>query len=205
MTNRAYEEQVAEGRSEEQRSTPWNCSEGWLLDEVSHPYTSRITEGSKSSSVPFPTLAGNSVDSENIIGDIQVPMSTPASLPDELTEYDREMTRFASAQEEDLKRLLKEFVMENTSSTESFLKNHRSLVEVLLDSVSHLRRSFGGDTTLRLDVGFEEAIPTTIRAAALWKGSLASAREALAQFDESWWLENVKRGRGRIVFDYELA
>jgi hypothetical protein len=51
----------------------------------------------------------------------------------------------------------------------------------------------------------EDGPPTAIYALALWRGERKLARLALQRFDETWWLNNLKKAGGRIVFDYELV
>jgi hypothetical protein len=115
------------------------------------------------------------------------------------------MPQVAVEQEAELIRLRREYRFKNGPDVEAFLQNHHSLLELLLDAVPQLRARFGADVTLQLQVGMEEGPPSTIYGVVIWKGSLASARAAREQFDESWWMENIERASGRVVFDYELA
>jgi hypothetical protein len=108
-------------------------------------------------------------------------------------------------QEEDLKLLQKEYVFTEPKSVESFLKSHRYLMPILMEALPQLKRSFGSDVTFQLSVSPDENPPKTIYGVVAWKGSLGDARSALKSFDESWWLESIKKASGRVVFDYELA
>lgn len=204
MTNRAYEAQPAENQTEQCRSTSFNSFDPWALDGPSCVNSPEINSSGYSPGL-FATFAGRSIDAGRNAGGIQQSVEGISSSPDALNEYEQEMARFTMEQAADLEKLKREYVFEDVAVTESFIRNHRSIVEVLLDAVPHLRRCFGSETTLKIGVVFEDAGPTTASAVALWKGPLASARESLAKFDESWWLENVKRARGRILFDYELT
>ena len=130
----------------------------------------------------------------------------PSPEPPVLNEYERQMTQFAVEEEEDLKRLRKEYVLVSGPSVEVFLRSHRSLIEILLDAAAQIRARFGADIVLQLRLSGEEGeVPNLVYGVIQWSGSLDTARAALDAFDESWWIENVRRASGRIVFDYELA
>ena len=130
----------------------------------------------------------------------------PCPEPPVLNGYERQMTQFAVEEEEDLKGLRKEYVLIGGPSVEVFLRSHRSLIEVLLDAATQIRASFGADIVLQLRLSGEEGeVPNLVYGVIQWSGSLETARAALDAFDESWWIENVRRASGRIVFDYELV
>jgi len=122
-----------------------------------------------------------------------------------LTKYEHQMVQFTQTQEQELTKLRIEYVFDETHRVEVFLKEHRALLEILLDAVIPLRGCFGKDVVLQLQVGWDEGAPKTIYGVVIWKNDLASARTALKKFDETWWLDNSKRASGRIVFDYELV
>lgn len=122
-----------------------------------------------------------------------------------LTDLENQMREFSVRQAENFKRLRKEYVLIQRTETEDFLRRYRSLIEILLDAVPHLRAQFGPEVTLNLRLGLEEGIPQCIYATIPWKGDIASARAALEKFDDLWWLDNVRKASGRVVFDYELA
>lgn len=123
-----------------------------------------------------------------------------------LTDLERQMAQFSAEEEEDFKRLRKEYVLVDGSVVEAFLRAHRSLLEVLLDAVTQLRACFGADCVLQLRLGNEEGDASTVVCGFVqWTKSAEIARAALDAFDESWWIKNVGRAAGRVVFDYELA
>lgn len=122
-----------------------------------------------------------------------------------LTKYEDQMRSFGAAENEDFRKLNREYLLENRSEVEMFIHDHRSTVGILLEAVPNLRAAFGAEAILQLRVGIEEETTKVIYGIVIWKESLDSARSALRQFDDSWWLNNVKRASGRIVFDYELA
>lgn len=205
MTNQAYEAQLAEDQREEHRPTSWNPPDNWLSLDLSRVNSSIDTGNSNYSAGLFATFAGRSIDAGRSVVPAQETLAATSLFSDALNGFEQEMKRFTAEQARDFERLKREYVFEDPAATENFLTKHRSLVEVLIDAVPHMRRCFGGEITLKIRVVFEDAGPTTVSAVALWEGTLNSATESLAQFDESWWLDNVKRARGRIVFDYELA
>ena len=102
-----------------------------------------------------------------------------------------------------LKTLQQFFIFTNPEDVENFLRSHRSLVPILLDAAPHFRQSFA-QAPLALDIMNDEGAPRTIYALALWRGNRADAKAALNTFDDQFWLDNLRKAAGRIVFDYEL-
>jgi hypothetical protein len=99
-----------------------------------------------------------------------------------------------------LKRL---FVFTEQEEVEAFLRSNRVLTTILIDSATPFAEAFP-KTPIALDVMTEEGAPRTIYALALWHGERSTAKQALNAFDERWWLANMRKAAGRIVFDYEL-
>ncbi len=102
-----------------------------------------------------------------------------------------------------LAQLQKFFVFVDQEEIANFLRSNRPLATILLDSVPAFAEAFHG-SPIALDVMTEEGASRTIYALALWHGDRASARQALNSFDERWWLANMRKAAGRVVFDYEL-
>jgi hypothetical protein len=119
--------------------------------------------------------------------------------------FEQQMAEFAIQQQEEINRLLEAYVFDDPNGVRSFLKNHRSVAEILLEAVPHLKQCFGGDPTLRLQVLSNEGYQGTIYGVVSWKQDLSSARSALQRFDDSWWINSSRRASGRIVFDYQLV
>jgi hypothetical protein len=103
-----------------------------------------------------------------------------------------------------LAKLRSEFIFTNAVPIQSFLKTHRVIASILLESVAYLKDCFGHDTPLALEIMSEDESTRSIYALALWKRDKAESRAALKKFDEIWWMSNLKKAGGRIVFDYEL-
>lgn len=210
MTNRAYEGQnlgtdwtassVVSGRPTGHRSAILG---GWRI------HASATGGGSV---FPSSALFGNpathdlSEQASNPSQQTALSPGPPSPEPQALTEYEIQMTRFAVEQEEDFKKLRKEYVLVEGPSVEAFLRGHRSLIEVLLDAAAQIKACFGVDNVLQLRLGGEEGdAPNLVYGVIQWSGSLDAARAALDAFDESWWVANVRKASGRVVFDFELA
>jgi hypothetical protein len=119
--------------------------------------------------------------------------------------YEQQMTKFAAEQRRQVERLSKNYVFDDGERVRSFLQNHRALSEILLEAAPELRRCFGDEIMLQLQVPCEEGLPGVIYGIVIWKGDVRTARVALQQFDDSWWMAATKKASGRIVFDYQLA
>jgi hypothetical protein len=100
--------------------------------------------------------------------------------------------------------LIKNFIFNNPEPITAFLRTHRALAPILLESVPYLAECFGSDASFALEIMSDEGPPTAIYALVLWRWDRAVARAALQRFDEHWWMNNLKKAAGRIVFDYEL-
>lgn len=133
------------------------------------------------------------------------PAETAKVYREALHDYEQEMAEFATAQDEDLKALRAVYVFEDLQGVESFLKYYRTVPSLLLETVPFLKRCFGGNIPLHLRVRFEEDGSRTLQALAIWNGTLQGAKNALAEFDREWWLQNCRRGSSNIILDYELV
>jgi hypothetical protein len=98
----------------------------------------------------------------------------------------------------------KYFVMPADFSVETFLTEHRSLRQTLIEGEPHLKECFGSDRIFRLLVTADEAGSRTLYAVVIWPGEIRDAREALAKFDD-WWLAAARPGMGYLTFTYELV
>jgi hypothetical protein len=147
-----------------------------------------------SSQVYFQQQAG--LDRKQAATPVQV--SDFAAFEAQMTEHTEEFRRI-------LKDLQRQFIVNDPQSVEAFLKSHRASASTLIESVPYLAESFGPNTPLALEIMAEDGPPTTIYALAIWRDDRIEARSALQRFDETWWLKNLKKAGGRIVFDYELV
>ena len=117
---------------------------------------------------------------------------------------DSEIEQIRSENKSILSSLLSLYVFEDETSVRSFLEDHPSVTNLLLEAVPFLRESFGDGVILQLQIPPDEDLPLTIYAVALWEGALEGARAALRKFDDAWWTANGHRALGRIVIDYQL-
>jgi hypothetical protein len=120
-------------------------------------------------------------------------------------DLERQMERQEAEFADTIATLKRNFIFTDVPSVEAFLKTHRMLVPILLEGMPYLKECFGEDTPLALEIVSDDGPPTAIYALALWREERVDARAALTRFDELWWLANLKRTGGRIVFDYELV
>lgn len=95
------------------------------------------------------------------------------------------------------------YIIEDRPAVTRFIEEYR-LHGLLVRAKEHLKNAFGGKAlnTLTLicdDEGFE-----TLFCNVILDADLRQAQQALRQFDETWWLPNVKQAAGRLNFDFQL-
>jgi len=117
-------------------------------------------------------------------------------LEHQLQEQDREFDL-------SIKTLVRMYMFSDRREVTAFLRSNRTVVPLLIEAFPHFNRSFNG-TPLLLEVMAEESESRTINALAMWWGIREEARARLRSFDNSWWLENVGKANGRVVFDYQI-
>lgn len=115
-----------------------------------------------------------------------------------------QMSAFTVDHEAFLQEIRKHFVLPPDSSVTTFLTDHRGIPQTLLEAAGHMKDCFGSDVVFRLGTAADEAGSRTLHVAAIWPGSVADVRTALAEFDE-WWLAEVRPGAGHLTFTYELV
>ena len=90
---------------------------------------------------------------------------------------------------------------------QQYLHSHPQLEEVLIDAWPHLRRHFGPDVQVFLEVVSDPEIET-------WDQLIAHVRTAhqpeealyrLDQFDDEWFLDQLSRVSGQMNFNLEFA
>lgn len=101
--------------------------------------------------------------------------------------------------------LRRHFVLAKDSSVATFLAEHRTLAQILLESVGHLKSCFGEDTVFNLKALMDESGSHTLYAVAMWPGSTQHVRKALAEFDDGWWISRSQSASGYLTFTYELV
>jgi hypothetical protein len=137
--------------------------------------------------------------------DQPLPNPVSAVAARRMGQYESQMVEFFQEHEGQLHLLRREYVFDPADGVRLFLRDHRALPEILVEAAIELRRCFGNGVVLLLQVLEDEGAPVTIYGIVLWKDSLDSARAALQNFDETWWISTSRRASGSIVFDYQLA
>jgi hypothetical protein len=130
--------------------------------------------------------------------------STPRPYAAVFECLENQMAAFALEHEGFLQQIRKHFVLPADSSVTTFLTEHRSIPQTLVEAVGHLKECFGADTVFRLGTTADEAGLRTLHIAVIWPGRVVDARTALAKFDD-WWLDRVRPGAGYLTFTYELV
>ena len=63
----------------------------------------------------------------------------------------------------------------------------------------------GGNAVFNLRAPIDEAGSQTLYAVAMWPGKLQDVRDALAKFDDEWWMARARQAAGYLTFTYELV
>lgn len=120
-----------------------------------------------------------------------------------------DLERQMAVQEEEFKASLttlrKSFIFKSGDTVSAFLKTNRTLIPVLLEATTYLAYFFGEDVPLALEIMSDDGPPSSINALALFHGDSIDARAALDLFDKAWWMVNMRKASGKIVFDYDLV
>jgi len=91
------------------------------------------------------------------------------------------------------------------ASVQDFLTEHRAIPQLLLEAVPKLKFYFGGTAVLSLRATIDEAGSRTLYAVVMWPGKFQDVREALADFDNGWWMARAGEAAGYLTFTYELV
>ena len=116
-----------------------------------------------------------------------------------------QMASFSLNEDVFVNELRRNFVIQNEPSVFNFLKDHRAVSHLLLESVKPLTVFFGRDTIFVLRVRIDETGTGTLYTVAMWPNDVQTVRDALSRFDEEWWAKHSRQGSGRLAFTYELV
>lgn len=122
-----------------------------------------------------------------------------------LRDIEDQMARFEARHTEALRELRQQYVLPSDSSVANFLREHRSILELLLLAAPQLKLHFGINAVLALRVSVAESGERTLYAVALWPGEILAASKALDKFDDAWWIANSRQASGNLYFTYELV
>lgn len=124
--------------------------------------------------------------------------------PELFRELGKQMADYA-AQQAVLDDVRKHYVLPADSSVLNFLTNHRGMAQVLLDAAPRLKHYFGAATIFSLRAPVDESGMRTLYAVVIWAGKIRDVRNALARFDDEWWLPHSTQASGYLIFTYELV
>ncbi len=141
---------------------------------------------------------------------IQRPTSNPPGTFEPLWSRSRlhgegQKIRFSTADDHgsDVESTIRNYTITgDQQSVLSVIRNRPNLGRLLVEAVAPLRRSFGENVVLRLDLLVGDEDPT-LRAVAVVPAAFPGPEAALARFDTGWWLDNWHRGGAMVNFDWE--
>ena len=118
---------------------------------------------------------------------------------------EKQVTEVAAPHEAVLNEVRKHYVLPADSSVLNFLAEHRSIPQILLGATQQLEASFGTDAVFELRAPIDEAGSRTLYVVAMWPGRSQDVRNALAKFDNDWWMARAGQAAGYLTFSYELV
>lgn len=103
-------------------------------------------------------------------------------------------------------RLLEEkYSIRTPVEVENFIQSHMFLFPLLIDARPNIDTAFPGATVyLEIQKDPESSHNELLLAAIVVGLSPQEAFDQLEQFDESWWLENVDRSKGKLCINVEF-
>lgn len=90
----------------------------------------------------------------------------------------------------------------NQPQVESFLEQHPSVAQVLLEAREPLQNAFGKDIHVSVTVTSNPEVADGAFLISSIQTSLSAvqAHACLDKFDETWWLNNAPRAQGQLIF-----
>jgi hypothetical protein len=119
-------------------------------------------------------------------------------------DLERQMRDFQAEHDSALQDVRRNYVLPPDTSVVTFLSEHRTLPQILLEAAAHLRDSFGAGIVFKLRAPIDESGSSILYAVAMCPGPVADVRAALDRFDEDWWIAHSPQAGGRLSFTYEL-
>jgi hypothetical protein len=125
------------------------------------------------------------------------------AIPDYL---EKQVVSFGAEHDAALNEVRRYFVLPaDPASVLTFLSGHRTVRQLLLEAPAYLKASFGPDAVFNLRAPIDESGSQTLYAVAMWPGDLRDVRQALARFDDAWWISHSRQASGYLAFTYELV
>ena len=115
------------------------------------------------------------------------------------------MARFEADHQEIVAQVRRSYVLPNDASVAEFFRSHRTIPQLLVLAAPHLLEYFGAGTVLTLRATIDEYGSQTLYAVVMWPGAVRDVRDALANFDDHWWIANSRQAGGDLTFTYELV
>lgn len=156
--------------------------------------------GSRLQGTP-PDFSGYGVETVEVPGRWAEPRQSTAIFEG----LEKQMAEFAAEHVAGLNDLRKHFVLPADLSVLNFLSGHRIIPQMLLQAAPHLRNYFGARAVFNLRAPIDESGSQTLYAVVMWPGNVRDVRQALARFDDAWWIANSRRASGYLAFTYELV
>jgi hypothetical protein len=120
-------------------------------------------------------------------------------------EVENQMAAFEAQHEAALTELRKQYVFPVDSSVVDFLRQHRTIPQLLVLAAPQLKSHFGTDAVFTLKAPPDESGARTLYAVVMWPGRVRDAKNALDKFDDAWWIMNSRQASGNLYFTYELV
>lgn len=103
-----------------------------------------------------------------------------------------------------LQGLEQAYVFESRVDVQAFLRPRPTSIALLAEASAHIDEAFGQGRTKIVRLVYDDSGATSVFGIVAWPESLEAGREALARFDQSWWLRNCNRADGAVNFNIEL-
>jgi hypothetical protein len=120
-------------------------------------------------------------------------------------DLENQMADFEAQHEAAITELRKQYVLPIDSSVVDFLRQQRTIPQLLNLAVPQLKLHFGVDTIFTLRAPIDESGARTLYAVAMWPGKARDAKNAIDKFDDAWWIANSRQASGNLYFTYELV
>jgi hypothetical protein len=104
-----------------------------------------------------------------------------------------------------LEGLEEAYIFESRFETQAFLLLRPTSITLLAEASPHLDEAFGLGRTKTIRLVHDDFEGTSVFGIVFWPHSAESGRDALARFDEAWWLRNCNRAGGAVNFNIELV
>lgn len=104
-----------------------------------------------------------------------------------------------------LQRLEQTYVFESRADVQAFLRVRPTSIALLVEASVHIDQAFGRGRIKTVRLVQDGSGITSVFGIVAWPESIETGREALARFDESWWLRNCNRSDGIVNFNIELV